>query len=213
MLLRDTLTRVTRVYGPQSKNTLATLSNLGVILQQHGRLIEAETLERDEMARTSAVMGPEHPDTLGSMDNLAETLAKEKKLPEAEQLFRKELAIEMRTLGPGFPDTLATMENLATTLAYEGRRDESIALYEKALHSASKMDQPIQMQAHSTFAGGLGILGRPDEAFLQLQDAVKLGFIDADQLANDDDFKSLRSDPRFSELLASIRKQAISPKP
>ena len=211
-LLRETLTRVTRVYGPQAKNTLATLSNLGVILQQEGKLREAETLQRDELARTSATMGPEHPDTLGSMDNLAETLAMEKKLPESEQLFRKELAIEIRTLGPAFPDTLATMENLAGSLAREGRADESIALYQKALDSASQMDRPNQMQAHVTFAGGLSVLGRPEEALQQIQEAVKLGFTDADQLANEEDFKALRTEPRFAELLASIRKQAASPK-
>ena len=209
-LLRDTLARVTRVYGPQAKNTLATLSNLGVILQQAGKLHEAETLQRDELARTSATMGPEHPDTLGSMDNLAETLALEKKLPESEQLFRKELAIELRTLGPAFPDTLATMENLASSLAHEGRADESIALYKKALESASQMDRPNQMQAHATFAGGLSVLGRPGEALQQIQEAVKLGFTDADQLANDEDFKTLRTEPRFAELLASIRKQAAT---
>ena len=211
-MLRETLARVTRVYGPQAKNTLATLSNLGVILQQAGKLHEAETLQRDELARTSATMGPEHPDTLGSMDNLAETLAMEKKLPESEQLFRKELAIEIRTLGPAFPDTLATMENLAGSLAHEGRADESIALYKKALDSASQMDRPNQMQAHVTYAGGLSVLGRPEEAFQQIQEAVKLGFTDADQLANEEDFKALRTEPRFAQLLASIRKQAASPK-
>lgn len=211
-LLRDTLARATRIYGAQAKNTLAVLSNLGLILQQAGRLSEAETMERDELARTTAAMGPEHPDTLGSMDNLAETLALEKELPQAEQLFRKELAIEVRTLGPDFPDTLATMENLAATLAYEGRPDESIALYKKALNSTSQMDRSIQIQAHSTYAGGLSTLGRRDEAFEQMQEAIKLGFTDADQLETNDDFKALRTDPRFPDLVESIRKQASSPK-
>ena len=99
------------------------------------------------------------------MDNLAETLAKEKKLSESEQLLRKELAIATRTLGPTFPDTLAAMENLAGTLAHERRAEESIALYKKALESASQMEQLNQMQAHSTFAAGLSILGRSVESF------------------------------------------------
>ena len=209
--LRESMAGATRVYGPQSKNALAILSNLGLILQQAGRLNEAETMQRDELARTTAAVGSEHPDTLGSMDNLAETLAQEKKLPEAEQLFRKELAIEMRTMGPLQADTLGTMENLATTLADEGRGDESIAIYKKAIDSASKMDRPNQMQAHFTFAGGLSSLGRREEAFEQLQEAVKLGFADADQLATDNSFKTLRTDPRFAGLLESIRKQGTRP--
>jgi serine/threonine protein kinase/tetratricopeptide (TPR) repeat protein len=210
-LLRETLVRVTRVYGPDSKNTLATLSNLGVILEQEGRLDEAEKLQREEMARTRAAMGAEHPDTLGSMDNLAMTLAKEKKLPESEQLFRKELEIEVRTLGPKFPDTLATMENLATALAYERRADEAIALYEKAVTNATEADQPIRMQARFTYGTGLSILGRPNEAFREFQEAVKLGFNDTKELATDGDLKTLRGDPRFQELVESIRKQGSRP--
>jgi serine/threonine protein kinase/Tfp pilus assembly protein PilF len=211
-MLREALARVTRVYGPQAKNTLATLSNLGLLLQQEGKLSEAETLQRYELARTTAAMGPEHPDTLGSMDNLAVTLAKENKAPASEQLFRKELAIEMRTLGPAFPDTLETMENLAGALAHEGRADEAIVLYKTALESASQMDVPNQMQAHATFASGLSVLGRPDESFQQMQEAVRLGFTDADQLATDEDFKALRAQPNFAGLLASVRRQAASPK-
>jgi hypothetical protein len=108
-------------------------------------------------------------------------------------LLRKELSIAIRTLGPTFPDTLAAMENLAGTLAYEGRGDESIALYKKALNSSSQAEQVNQMQAHVTFASGLSILGRPAESFQQGEEAIKLGFTDADQLANDDDFKALRT--------------------
>ncbi len=211
-LQRETLSRVTQVYGPESKNALATLSNLGLILEQAGRLKEAETMQRDEMARTGASMGPEHPDTLGSMDNLAVTLGREKKFAEAEQLLGKELEIEMRTLGPSFPDTIATMENLAAVYANEKRAEESIALYEKAVKQAEQAERPVQMQAHYTFSGGLSILGRTDEALQQLQQAAQLGFKDADQLATDEDFKPLRSDPRFAGLLESIRKQAVTPK-
>ena len=162
------------------------------------------------MARTRAAMGPEHPDPLGSMDNLAVTLGKEKKFAEAEKLLRTELAIEIRTLGPAFPDTLATMENLAGILANKKQAEEAIALYDRAVKLASQAEQPIQMQAHYTFGSGLSILGRPGQAFEQLQRAAQLGFKDADQLANDEDFKRLRSDPRFAELLASIRKQAAT---
>lgn len=207
-LLRETLRRVTQVYGSESKNALATLSNLGLLLEQEGRLSEAETMERDEMARTRAAMGPEHPDTLGSMDNLAVTLGKERKFAEAEQLLRKELEIEIRTLGSAFPDTLATMENLAAILANQKRAEEAIAVYEKVVNLAGQAEPPIQIQAHYTYGSGLSILGRPDQAVQQLQQAAQLGFKDADQLAGDEDFKPLRSDPRFPDLLASIRKQA-----
>ena len=210
-MLREALLRVSQVYGPESRNALATLSNLGYLLSQEGKLGEAEAMQRDEMARTHAVMGPEHPDTLESMDNLAVTLGKEKKFPESEQLFHKELAIKIRTLGPSFPDTITAMENLAGDLAHEQRAAEATALYEQAVNHAAQAERPTQMQAHYTYAGGLSILGKSNEAIDQLQQAQKLGFTNADQLAAEDDFKPLRTDPRFAELLASIRKQAAAP--
>lgn len=106
-----------------------------------------------------------------------------------------------------FPDTLGTMENLATTLAYEKRANEAISLYEKAVENSAKAERPLQIQARYTYAGGLCILGRPDDAMRKLQDAVKLGFRNADQLAAEEDLKSLRNDPRFQSLLAEMRKQ------
>jgi serine/threonine protein kinase/Flp pilus assembly protein TadD len=211
-LLRETLLRVTQVYGPESRNALAVLSNLGLILSQQGKLNEAETMQRDEMARTLAVMGPEHPDTLESMDDLAVTLGKEKKFPESEELLHKELGIKIRTLGPSFPDTITTMDNLAGDFANEQRAGEAIALYEQAVNDAAQAERPTQAQAHYAYGSGLSILGRPNEAFEQLQQAQKLGFADADQLATDDDFKPLRADPRFPVLLATIRQQAVAPR-
>ena len=80
------------------------------------------------------------------------------------------------------------------------------------MNQAEQAERPIQMQAHYTYGDGLSILGRPDEAFQQLQQAAQLGFKDADQLATDEDFKPLRSDPRFPGLLESIRKQTVTPK-
>jgi tetratricopeptide (TPR) repeat protein len=100
------------------------------------------------------------------------------------------------------------MENLAAILANQKRAEEAIAVYEKVLNLAGQAERPIQIQAHYTYGSGLSILGRPDQAVQQLQQAAQLGFKDADQLAGDEDFKPLRSDPRFPELLASIRKQA-----
>jgi tetratricopeptide (TPR) repeat protein len=167
-------------------------------------------MQRDEMARTRAVMGTEHPDTLESMDNLAVTLGKERKFPESEQLFRKELGLKIRTLGPSFPDTVTAMENLARDLAIERRTAEAIDLYEQAVHQAAQAERLTQIEAHYSYGGGLTILGRPDKAFEQLQQAQSLGFTDADRLAADDDFKPLRTDPRFADLLATIRKQAGS---
>jgi predicted Zn-dependent protease len=104
------------------------------------------------------------------------------------------------------------MDNLAGDFANEQRAGEAIALYEQAVNDAAQAERPTQAQAHYAYGSGLSILGRPNEAFEQLQQAQKLGFADADQLATDDDFKPLRADPRFPVLLATIRQQAVAPR-
>jgi tetratricopeptide (TPR) repeat protein len=99
------------------------------------------------------------------------------------------------------------MGNLATTLAYEKRADQSIALFEKLMAYASKSEGTAVMDANYQYAVGLSILGRKDQAFEHLQEAVKLGFENTSQLTTDDDLKPLHDDQRFQALLDEIQKK------
>jgi len=60
--------------------------------------------------------------------------------------------------------------------------------------------------------GRLTILGRRDEAFHQLQQAVGVGFANARQLSSNDDLKPLHADPRFQGLLDQIKKKSPASK-
>ena len=206
-IFRETLAVDTRVVGPDHTNTRAVLTNLAITLMYEGRLTDAEAVQRDELARTQKAVGPDHPLTLNSMGNLAITLAKEGKLDEAEKLLREAVATAMRTAGPTASITQNLITNLAATLASAKRADESIALFEKLLVYASQAEGPALRDAHYQYAAGLSALGRKDEAFQQLDEAVKAGFDDADRLSTDDDLKPLRSDPRFAALVEKIKKK------
>jgi hypothetical protein len=48
------------------------------------------------------------------------------------------------------------------------------------------------------------------KAILRLQQAVEHGFLDADQMAADDDLKPLRGDSLFQALLAQVHKAHVS---
>jgi eukaryotic-like serine/threonine-protein kinase len=206
-LFRETLAIETRVLGPDHGNTRATLGNLGVTLQEEEHLAEAEAIQREELSRTRKAMGPENPNTLDSMDDLAITLGKEHKLDESEKLLRDAVEIGVRTIGPTAYTTRIAVGNLATTLAYEKRADQSIAWFEKLMEYSSKAEGTAMVSAHYQYAAGLSILGRRDQAFEHLQEAVKLGFEDTNQLATDDDLKPLHDDPRFRTLLEEIQKK------
>lgn len=205
-LFRETYANSLRVLGPDHTNTRAALSNIGLTLQLQGKYPEAEVIQRDELQQTSRIEGPEHPDTLDSMNNLGITLGKQGKLRDSEKLLRNALAIEMRTLGVNSQTTRHTMGNLATTLGYEKRAPEALALFEKMLAASAKTEGTELMDAHYQFAGGLVILGRLDDAFQQLEQAVKLGFANKEQLMSEIDLKPLQSDSRFPMLLEQIEK-------
>jgi non-specific serine/threonine protein kinase/serine/threonine-protein kinase len=205
-LFRETLAVETRVLGPDHDNTRSALANLGLTLLAEGRLTEAEAVQREELAKTRKAVGPDHPSTLESMSYLAITLAKEHKLEESERLLRDSVEIGLRTVGPVYTTRIA-MGNLATTLAYEKRVDQSIALFEKLMAYASTSEGTAMMDAHYQYAAGLSILGRRDQAFEHLQEAVKLGFENTNQLTTDDDLKPLHDDPRFQTLLEEIQKK------
>jgi tetratricopeptide (TPR) repeat protein len=206
-LFRETLAIETRVLGPDHDNTRAALGNLGVTLQEEKRLTEAEAIQREELSRTRKAMGPENPNTLDSMDNLAITLGKEHKLDESEKLLRDAVEIGVRTIGPTASTTRNAVGNLATTLAYEKRADQSMAWFEKLMEYSSKAEGTAMVDAHYQYAAGLSILGRRDQAVEHLQEAVKLGFENTNQLTTDDDLKPLHDDPRFQTLLEEMQKK------
>jgi len=210
-LFRDSFTASTRVLGPDHPNTTAALSNLAYNLQLEGHYSEAEAIQRDLLERTRKTQGPESPDALDSMSDLAVTLGMEKKLSESEKLLREALAIDMRTLGPTSPNTQRTMTNLAGTLAFEKKTDETIAMFEKLLQLASKSEGSALMDANYQYADALAVLGRNDAALDHLEQTVKLGFSDADQLTADDNLKPLQKDPRFQALLDQIHKNQTAP--
>ena len=120
--------------GPESPETLKSMSALALIFYAQGRYAEAETLQRQTLDVQKRVLGPGHPDTLGSMDNLALVLNKEIRYAEAEKLERKTLDIRRRVLGPEHPDTLTSMDSLALFLrSSELRKAEAETLYRETL--------------------------------------------------------------------------------
>ena len=56
--------------GNRHPHTLASISNLGVLLQDNGDLAAAELLLREALKVQRETLGYRHPETLGSMSNL-----------------------------------------------------------------------------------------------------------------------------------------------
>jgi tetratricopeptide (TPR) repeat protein len=210
-LYRENVEASARVLGPNHRNTLVYLDNLGTNLQSEGHLADAEAVQLDLLDRYRRI-SPDSPDALSTMNNLGITYGMENKLPAAEALLRETLARCLRDFGPANHLTQLAMIDLAETLAYEKRADEVIPLFETLLKYAAKSEGNALTDAHYQYAVGLTILGRHDEAFHQLQHAVDLGFANPRQLNSDGDLKPLHSDPRFQTLLDQTKQKSHASK-
>src|SRR6266852_4447749 len=154
-----------RVLGPEHPDTLTSMNDLALDLDDSGHYAEAEKLEREALDISRRVLGPEHPDTLILMSNLGNTLWQEGHYPEAEKLNRETLGIQRRVLGPDHPGTLRSMNNLATDL--DDSDPEAEKLFRETLDIKRRVlgpEHPDTLLAMSNLAYVLGDKGRYAEA-------------------------------------------------
>jgi Flp pilus assembly protein TadD len=103
------------------------------------------------------------------------------------------------------PDDIEVLDSLG--LAYTAR-----GLYDKGLEVDRRLTR-LEPDNHTfvyNFACSLSLLGRVDEAFASLEQAIELGFRDLRLLAADPDLKAVRADARFSSLVDKATKPATS---
>ena len=89
-----------------------------------------------------------------------------------------------------------------------------------SLHAAGKLDEALPAHTKAAefprFAGVAtyniacvhALKGNADEAFACLEKCIAGGFADVDQLTGDEDFKALRSDPRFAKIEAAMKQKS-----
>ena len=124
---------------PEEERAVSALqNNLAVLLEDQGKLNEAEPLFRESLEGSRRTLGDTHPSTLTSINNLGSLLLAQGKLSEAELLLREALEVKRRTLGDTHPSTLASINNLASLLQAHGKLDEAEPLYRQAVSGAKK---------------------------------------------------------------------------
>ena len=143
-LAQTSLENRKRMFGPENRKTLESMTQLGWILDREGRDNEADTLTRQALAIEKRVLGPEDPLTLDSMDNLAVILEKQGGYKEEEALQRDLVAIRTRRLGAENVSTIRSMANLATAVRLLGRTAEAEQMYRNTL----EIEQRVLGQEH-----------------------------------------------------------------
>ena len=98
------------------------------------------------------------------------------------------------------PDNFAALSELADLLTRLGRLEEGLEADERLVRLA-----PTDPTVHYNLACSLALLGRTAAALDALERAISLGYRDPEHMQGDADLASVRSEPRFQTLLASLR--------
>jgi Flp pilus assembly protein TadD len=96
-------------------------------------------------------------------------------------------------------DGWAVHRNLGDALLRAGKPAEAAEHLKKAVDLGARMPPLIY-----NLACAYALSGRKDEALARLQEAVGMGWGNREQIESDADLSSLKSDPRFVEILSKL---------
>jgi hypothetical protein len=94
----------------------------------------------------------------------------------------------------------------AVCLSHEGRSSDSDRMFHEVIDIAGRTNQPATVdEAWYNFATAEAARGNRNEAFADLDRAVKNGLVSAGYLAADTELQSLHGDSRFEAAIAVAR--------
>jgi tetratricopeptide (TPR) repeat protein len=143
---------------------------MGSLLQQLGRLDEAEPLFREAMESRRRMLGEEHPSTLISINNMGTLLYRQRKLSEAEPYFREAMRKSASLVGEDHPNTVASINNLGVLLSDMGESAEA----ELYLRDGLERRRRILGEEHPDTIESVGNLGALLQDVGRYQEAIDL---------------------------------------
>jgi serine/threonine-protein kinase len=165
-----------RLLGEDDPLTVSCENDLSVVLENLGRLDEAEAHSRSVLEYRRA----NDPDSLlmtEALTNLGAVRWSQGKLEEAEDLYRQALEMGRRLQGPLHRDVTTQANNLAALLSIRGNHTEAEALFAEALAANRQLfgDQhPYVSRGFHRHARELRTLGRRQEAAADYREALRL---------------------------------------
>jgi non-specific serine/threonine protein kinase/serine/threonine-protein kinase len=141
--------------GENSPDTLVSVTDLALLLNDRGQGPEAAAMLRDNLAAQERAAGPDSPDTLRTASALAWVLRDQGKSEEAEALFRRVLDGNRRATGPDSARSVKAMTELAMVLI-DARKLEPA---EKFLDTAVDAGRRVLGERHPDFLYTLNTRG------------------------------------------------------
>jgi non-specific serine/threonine protein kinase/serine/threonine-protein kinase len=193
--------------GDDDPDTITSLNNYAYVLEQLGRLSEAEQRYKEAWDRCGRVFGKDHPHTLASMNNYAGVLLQLGRVAEAQPLFEQALAGRRRALGDHHPETISAMSNYAFVLDELNRAPEAEPLYKQALEANRRVlgdDHPSTITSMNNYASVLDRLGRRAEG----EPLYKEGIERSARVMGEDHPQTLQLLNNYASLLVRMNRPA-----
>ncbi|HWX19693.1 MAG TPA: tetratricopeptide repeat protein [Candidatus Binatia bacterium] len=124
---------VTDVRGKKSALVAKSLAQLGVIVQDQGRLAEAEGLFRESLAVRKELAGNEHPTVAQTLNTLSGVLTLEGKAAEAEKTGHEALKVFGWSFRQGDSSDADSLYSRGNVLFDQGNLAEAEACFRQAL--------------------------------------------------------------------------------
>ncbi len=155
-----------RVLGEEHPETLFSMNDLGELLYQQSKLVDAEPNFREALEKRRRVRGEEHPETLLSISNLGLLLQSQGKLTEAEPYVRDALQKRRRLLGEEHPETLVSINNMGVLLESQSKLTEAEPFYREAIEKRRRLlpDHPHTLYSLNNLGNLLRAQGKLAEA-------------------------------------------------
>lgn len=123
--------------SPNDPRITTTRNNLAMLMQNAGRLDEAEVLLRANLEQRRADSTGINPSLLKSLNNLGYVLIQLERMPDARPLLEEAVEGSREILPVGHPSTLRSMLNLSTVYHALGELEAAIELLEEAAELAA----------------------------------------------------------------------------
>lgn len=122
-----------RELGADHPDTLASEDAMGSLLQNKGKLADAEPHLRTALDGRRRVLGESHVDTIDAINNLGLLLHLQGRFDEAGPLYLEALDKYRRVRGPSHPYTLQALNNLGGLLRDQGKLAEAEPYWREVL--------------------------------------------------------------------------------
>ena len=204
-LRRESLVVYRERLGVEDRETLTSMSSMGVLLESMGELDQALPFCEASLAGRRLLLGPEHPSTLVSMSRMGSLLDSMGKPEQALPYYEAALEGSRRVLGDDEPQTLQSLNDMGYVLDSMGKPEQALPYYEAALEGSRRVlgdDHPQTLQSLNNMGYVLYSMGQFNEAYPYFEAALR----DSRRVLGDNHPDTLTSVINMGGLLESMGK-------